>query len=98
MTGRVDMLTSPVAAARAAAATGAYLIRGGVGDQALFFTHPPKDLKKKKKMTNDPTELVSCIMLDFHVMARTIYHAYHTYSGILVPGPERSTFINTSKY
>ena len=49
MTGRVDMLTSPVAAARAAAATGAYLIRGGVGDQALFFTHPPKDLKKKKK-------------------------------------------------
>ena len=59
MTGRVDMLTSPVAAARAAAATGAYLIRGGVGDQALFFTHPPKDLKKKKKMTNDPTELVS---------------------------------------
>ena len=44
--GRVDMLTSPVAAARAAAATGAcvkskhdnmYLIRGSVGAWALFL-------------------------------------------------------------
>ena len=53
--GRVDMLTSPVAAARAAVATRAwvkpkhdmYLIRGIVGK--LYFTHPPEDKKKKKK-------------------------------------------------
>ena len=53
--GRVDMLTSPVAAARAAVATRAwvkpkhdmYLIRGIVGK--LYFTHPPEDKKNKKK-------------------------------------------------
>ena len=46
-----DMLTGPVAAARAVAATGAwvkskhdmYLIRGSVGAQAFIFTHPPED-------------------------------------------------------
>ena len=51
--GRVDMLTSPVAAARAAVATGAwakskhdmYLMRGSV----FIFTHPPEDEKKKEK-------------------------------------------------
>ena len=51
------MLTSPVAAARAAVATGAwvkskhdvYLIRGSVGALSFLFTHPPEDLKKKEK-------------------------------------------------
>ena len=45
--GRVDMLTLPVAAARAAVATGAthmYLIRGSVG-ASFIFTHPPEDKK-----------------------------------------------------
>ena len=51
--GRVDMLTSPVAAARAAVATGAcvkskhmYLIRGSVG---LFLPIVTEDQKKKQK-------------------------------------------------
>ena len=47
--GRVDMLTGPVAAARAVVATGAwveskhdmYLIRANI------FAHPPEDKKKK---------------------------------------------------
>ena len=51
------MLTSPVAAARAAVATGAwvrskhdmYLTRGSVGASALFLTHPPEDEKKEKR-------------------------------------------------
>ena len=50
------MLTSPVAAARAAVATGAwvtskhmYLIRGSVGALSFIFTHPPEDEKKKEK-------------------------------------------------
>ena len=54
--GRVDMLTSPVAARRAAVATGAwvkskhmYLIHGKCGSLSDIFTHPPEDLKKKKK-------------------------------------------------
>ena len=55
--GRVDMLMSPVAAARAAVATGAwvkskhdiYLIRGKCGSLSFIFTHPPEDLKKRKK-------------------------------------------------
>ena len=49
--GRVDMLTSPVAAARAAVATGAwvkskhdvYLIRGSVGALSFIITHPLED-------------------------------------------------------
>ena len=49
------MLTSPVAAARAAVATGAwvkskhdmYLMRGSVGALSFIFTHPPEDLKKR---------------------------------------------------
>ena len=55
--GRVDMLTSPVAAARAAVATGAwvkskhdmYLIRGSVGAVSFIFTHPPEDKNNSKK-------------------------------------------------
>ena len=54
--GRVDMLTSPVAAARAAVATGAwvkskqmYLIRGSVGASALFLPICRRIKKKKKK-------------------------------------------------
>ena len=49
--GRVDMLTGPVAAARAVVATGAwvkskhdmYLIRGKCGSLSFIFTHPPED-------------------------------------------------------
>ena len=52
--GRVDMLTGPVAAARAVVATGGwvkskhdmYLIRGSVGAQTFIFTHPPEENKK----------------------------------------------------
>ena len=59
--GRVNMLTGPVAASRAAVATGAwvkskrdmYLIRGSVGAKALFLPIrrriKKKQLKKKKK-------------------------------------------------
>ena len=51
------MLTSPVAAARAAVATGAwvkskhdmYLIRGSVGAQALFFPIRRRIREKKKE-------------------------------------------------
>ena len=54
--GRVDMLTNPVAAARAVVATGAwvkskhdmYLIRGSVGAQALFLPIRRR-IKKKGK-------------------------------------------------
>ena len=54
--GGVDMLTSPVAAARAAVATGAWvkskhdmhLIRGSVGAQALFLPIRRR-LKKEKR-------------------------------------------------
>ena len=53
--GRVDMLTGPVAAARAVVATGAwvkskhmYLIRGSVG--ALFLPIHRRIKKKKKKV------------------------------------------------
>ena len=50
--GRVDMLTSPVAAARAAVATGAwvilkhdlYLIRAS-GSLSFVFTHPPEGVQ-----------------------------------------------------
>ena len=52
--GQVDMLTSPVAAARAAVATGAwvkskhkYLIRGSVGAQALFLSVRLRNKKKE---------------------------------------------------
>ena len=58
--GRVDMLTGPVAAARAAAATGAwvkskhdmYLIRGSVGAQALFLPIRQR-IKTKQKKTSE---------------------------------------------
>ena len=54
--GRVDMLTGPVAAVRAVVATGAwvkskhgmYLIRGKCGSLSFIFTHPPARKKKKK--------------------------------------------------
>ena len=53
------MLTSPVAAARAAVATGAwvkskhdmYLIRASVGSLSFIFTHPPEDSKINKKIS-----------------------------------------------
>ena len=53
--GRVDMLTSPVAAARAAVATGAwvehmYLIHmWKCGSSSFIFTHPPEDEKRRKR-------------------------------------------------
>ena len=55
--GRVDMFTGPVAAARAAVATGAwvkskhdmYLMRGSVGELKLYFYPSTGGLKKKKK-------------------------------------------------
>ena len=56
--GRVDMLTSPVAAARAAVATGAwveskhdmYLIHTWKrGSSSFIFTHPPEDKKRRKR-------------------------------------------------
>ena len=55
--GRVDMLTGPVASARAVVATGAwfkskhdmYLIRGSVGAQALFLPIRRRIKKKKRK-------------------------------------------------
>ena len=56
--GRVDMLTSPVRAARAAVATGAwveskhdmYLIHTWkCGSLSFLFTHPPEDEKRKKR-------------------------------------------------
>ena len=60
--GRVDMLTSPVAAARAAIATGAwvkskrmYLIRRSVGAQALFLPIRRRIVKKKKKSAGATT-------------------------------------------
>ena len=58
--GRVDMLTSPVAAARAAVATGVwvkskhmYLIRGSVG--ALFLPIRRR-IEKKKKLSRRERE------------------------------------------
>ena len=56
-TGRVDMLTGPVAAARAVVAAGAwvkskhdmYLIRGSVGASALFLPIRRRMKKRKKK-------------------------------------------------
>ena len=55
--GRVDMSTSPVAAARAVVVTGAwveskhdiYLIRGSVGAQALFLPIRRRIKKKEKR-------------------------------------------------
>ena len=55
--GRVDMLTSPVASARAAVATGAWvkskhdmnLIRGSVGAEALFLPIRRRIKKEGKK-------------------------------------------------
>ena len=58
ISGRVDMLTSPVPAARAAVATGAwveskhdmYLIyTWKCGSLSFIFTHPPEDEKRKKR-------------------------------------------------
>ena len=58
MAGRVDMLTSPVAAARAAVATGTwveskhdmYLIHTWkCGSSSFIFAHPPEDEKRKEK-------------------------------------------------
>ena len=53
--GRVDMLTSPVAAARAAVATGAWVKSTHMlrytwkcGNLSFIFTHPPEDGKKIK--------------------------------------------------
>ena len=61
--GRVDVLTSPVAAERAAVATEAwvkskhdmYLIRGF----RRVFTHPPED-KKNKNKTKTSTQVLLC--------------------------------------
>ena len=58
ISGRVDMLTSPVAAARAAVATGVwvdskhdmYLIhKSKCGGSSFIFTHPPEDENRKKR-------------------------------------------------
>ena len=58
ISGRVDMLTSPVPAARAAVTTGAwveskhdmYLIHTcKCGSSSFIFTHPPDDVKRKKR-------------------------------------------------
>ena len=56
--GRVDMLTSPVAAARAAVATGAwvkskhmYLIRASVGVQLYFYPSAGGFYKKLKNVS-----------------------------------------------
>ena len=58
--GRVDMLTGPVAAARAVVATGAWvkskhmnLIRGGVGAQVLFLPIRRRSKKNKNKNKNE---------------------------------------------
>ena len=53
--GQVDMLTSPVAAARAAVATGAWVkSKTHVSDTwkcglSFIFTRPPEDFKKNEK-------------------------------------------------
>ena len=57
ISGRVDMLTSPVPAARAAVETGAwveskhmYLIHGSkCGSSSFIITHPPEAEKRKKR-------------------------------------------------
>ena len=61
--GRVDMLTGPVAAARAVVATGAwvkskhdmYLISGSVGAEALFLSIRRRIKKKRKEQKKTPT-------------------------------------------
>ena len=66
--GRVDMLTSPVAAARAAVVTGAwvkskhdmYLIRG-VWELKLYVTHPPEDKKIKTNAVEFKGKPLSCL-------------------------------------
>ena len=68
--GRVDMLTSPVAAARAAVATGAwvkskhamYLIRGSVGAQALLLPIRRR-IKEKNKKKQVPGMWYICVSL-----------------------------------
>ena len=58
ISGRVDMLTSPVAAARAAVATGAWveskhdthlIHTWKCGSSSFIFTHPPEDEERKKR-------------------------------------------------
>ena len=59
ISGRVDMLTSPVPAARAAVATGAWVESKHdmyqihtyveVWELGFIFTHPPEDEKRKKR-------------------------------------------------
>ena len=69
ISGRVDMLTSPVPAARAAVVTGAwveskhdmYLIHAWkCGSSSFIFTHPPEDEKKKKEKSIPGTWCGTC--------------------------------------
>ena len=79
------MLTGPVAAARAAVATGAwvkskhmYLIRGSkCGSLSFISTHPPEDLKKKKKRKKKKVDYSIC---------QVICTLIRTWCNILVPG------------